>query len=93
MLREEIKAVENPVYQLKMEIYEQYKGYHFMITNIKHTPQGEPYTWIGGIVRYYAKNYRNLNDFMIDEDKAEYEDSSLMFSPPDDNTGRVWSIL
>ena len=85
MLDNIIKTVENPVYQNKEDIYKHYKGYHFMVTNIKMTSHGEPYTWLGGIVRFYSKNYKELSRFMAENDILEYERSSLMYSPADDS--------
>jgi hypothetical protein len=83
----DITEVESPKYETEDEIYENYKGLHIIITNMKLTEPSEPEGWIGGFVRYYSTNYKKMNKLMMEVTNIdEFEDSILIFSP-NDNTG------
>ena len=90
----DIEVVANPTYQSKKDIYERYKGYCIILTNIKMTPVGEPFTWVGGIVRFYSKSRGKLYDFLETEDRPEYENSTVMHIPDYDkrvgSLGGIW---
>jgi len=75
-----ILRVENPIYNTKQDIRKLFKGYHVYITNIRRTPPGVPDTWLGGMVRFYSNDLTELNNFYMEHDKEEYEDSMLMYT-------------
>ena len=89
-LDKEIIEVENPVYMTDEEIYKKYKGFHFLVTNLKLTEPREPDGWVGGTVRYYSKNYQKMNKLtIITDDIEEFGESLLSFSPGDNAAGFI----
>ena len=80
-----IIKVDNPMYNTKQNIRKIYKGYHVIITNMAHTPKGEPYAWIGGTVRFYSNNLSELSEFMRYNTPPEYEDTMIMYTGDKDN--------
>ena len=92
MLDKDIITVENPVYQTRKEIYTQYKGLHFIVTNITPTEPGEPSGWIGGLVRFHSKNYNKMSDLMMEvENITECGDSLLSYGG--DDIGSLGAML
>lgn len=68
-----INKVENPVYLSKEEIEKKYWDNQVILTNIQYTPKNEPFTWIGGKVRYYSKDLKGLHKLLIDTAKNKEE--------------------
>jgi len=89
---DEILAVENPVYQTEDEIYAKYKGFHFLVTNLKYTEPEEPEGWVGGIVQYYSKNYQKMSKLLIESRKIEAFGDSLL-SYGGDDMGSLGAVL
>ena len=75
-----IIKVDNPVYSTKQNLKETYKGYHVMITNIERTPPGVPDTWLGGVVRFYSDNHKDLNRFAQYNTLPEYDDTMVIYT-------------
>ena len=92
----DIIKVENPIYNTRQDIRKLFKGYHVYITNIKRTPPGVPDTWLGGTVRFYSDDLTELNNFYIEHDSDEYEDSMIIYTGdknPDSfsSGGLIWN--
>jgi len=89
---EDIFVVENPIYQTKKEIYNNFKEQYFIVTNMKYSAPGEPYTWVGGFIKYHSKNYDKMSDLMMDvENMAEFGDSVLSYGG--DSVGSLGSMI
>ena len=80
-----IIKVDNLVYNTKEDIRKLYKGYHVMVTNMVYTPKGDPFTWIGGTVRFYSNNLSELSEFMRYNTFPEYADTMIMYTGDIDN--------
>jgi len=66
ILQNTINKVDNPIYMSKEDIEKNYWGNQVVLTNIEYTPKGEPFTWVGGKVQYYAKYLKGLHKVLID---------------------------
>jgi hypothetical protein len=85
-------VIDNPIYQTKKEIYEKFRGQYFIVINMKRSAPGEPYSWLGGFIKYYSKNYAKMSDLMMDvENIAEFGDSVLSYGG--DATGTLGAMI